>query len=122
MEPETHPCLEYVGHMATFYIPRQKLSNVERECHEFFLANYDAYTFEDSNIQGYWRPHPDSSIFEDENVKYVVSFQGDDRVFAFIDFLSQLCGRIGEECIYLTMGYKSWLVWPKGSRYEQQAR
>ena len=113
MEIEKLPGLEYIGHTACFYVPRSKMTTETRTiCHDFFLANYDAYTVEDSDIQGYWRRHPNDPIFEDENVKYVVSFHGQHRIEAFVGFLRRLCSMIGEECIYLTMGYKSFLIWP----------
>jgi hypothetical protein len=113
MEIDCLPHIEYIGHMATFYVPRSKLHIVQPLCHDFFLTNYDAYTVEDSDIQGFWRRHPKSPIFQDRNVKYVVSFHGKDKIDVFVSFLSRLCGLVEEECIYLTMGYKSWLVFPE---------
>lgn len=114
MEIEQHENLEYIGLTASFYVPRSKMTAISSGvCHDFFLKNYDAYTVEDSNIQGYWRRHPESPIFEDRNVKYVVSFHGKDKIKAFIDFLSSLCGYVGEECIYMTIGNESFLVFPK---------
>lgn len=106
-----HPCLEFIGHTICFYVPRSKLGIIQPLCHDFFLSNYDAYTFEDSDIQGFWRRHPESPIFEDRNVKFVIAFQGQEKIDAFVGFLSKLCSMIGEECLYLTMGSRSWLVW-----------
>lgn len=107
-----HPALEYIGQTATFYVPEGKLGVVKDILHEFFITHYDAYTCEESDIKGYWRRDPDSPIFDDKNVKYVVSFEGKHRVGEFVDFLSLVCGLLEEECLYLTMGAKSWLVKP----------
>lgn len=113
------PNLEYIGHIATFYLPSKKLDNPEygldgrspREIlHDFFVQNYNAYTHEISKIKGYWKR--EESIV-DEHERYEVSFKGRRRVRAFVGFLSELCALMKEESIYLTMGYKSWLVTPK---------
>ncbi len=110
---KTDSPLEYIGHVATFYIPRTKALLVEDRCHRFFIEHYDAYTRESSEITGYWRKQPGHPIFADENVKYVVSFRGKKKVAKFVNFLSEICAVIEEECLYLTMGFKSYLVKPK---------
>jgi hypothetical protein len=93
-------------------VPEKKVGSIKQMLHDFFISNYNAYTFENSEIQGFWRRDFNSPIFDDRNVKYVVSFDGKDRVCEFIDFLSEVCYFIDEECIYLTMGQESWLVKP----------
>jgi len=112
----------YLGHVAVFYIPVQKLDSVDhgkdgktpRELFEqFLMTSFDAYTLETSAIEGYWRRHPEDPIFKDQNARYEVSFHGD--VKPFVQFLSEMCSLLEEQAIYLTMGYKSWLVLPKGS-------
>lgn len=102
--------VDSVGDIACFYIPKSKMYLVKDLCHNFFLEHYDAYTFEDSNIQGFWRMNKNNPIFEDINVKYVVSFQGEMGVF--VNFLKMICSLINERCIYLIFGHKAWLVWP----------
>lgn len=112
----------YIGQMAVFYVPIQKLDGEQygqdgktprQMFEEFFLDNYDAYTLEISDTQGFWRQHKKSHIFEDKNARYEVSFDGKDRVEGFVKFLSKMCALMNEEAIYLTMGRKSWLVLPR---------
>ncbi len=107
-----HKNVEFIGQTATFYIPETKNSVIEETLHNFFLTHYNAYTAESSDIQGYWRRDANSPIFSDRNVKYIVSFDGREKIDPFIDFLSGVCSTINEECIYLTMGMKSFLVKP----------
>lgn len=114
--------LIYIGKVAVFYVPIQKLDQEEygldgrtpRELfEEFLMDNYDAYTLEISNTQGFWRQHRQSQIFRDENARYEVSFEGRERVPPFVRFLSMMCHLLKEEAIYLTMGDTSYLVVPK---------
>lgn len=102
--------------MATFYVPAAKVvGEVKDRFHDFFITNYQAYTVESSDILGFWRRDRQSALSEDRNLKYVVSFEGRERVDSFVDFLSETCEMIGEQCIYLTMGHKSWLVRPRAA-------
>ena len=114
--------LVYLGQVAVFFIPVQKLDSPEfgkdgktpREIFEDFLMDhYDAFTLEISNTQGLWREHKQAPIFRDENARYEVSFDGE--VKPFVMFLSEMCSLLKEQSIYLTMGYKSWLVLPRGN-------
>lgn len=109
-----------LGQVAVFYIPVQKLDHcikhgqTARELFDqFLLSHYDAYTLETGDIEGFWRQHPEAPLIRDENARYEVSFQGD--VQLFVSFLSEMCALLEEQAIYLTMGYRSWLVLPKGS-------
>lgn len=117
-----HPQLKFLGHVAVFYMPSRKLDDprygianrTPRELlHTFLMLQYDAYTHQKSNIQGFWREDKQGQVFKDENEMFEVSFQGKERVIPFIDFLASLCYLVEEECLYLTMGYQSWLVLPK---------
>jgi len=114
--------LIYLGQMAVFYVPVQKLDsldygkegNTPRQLFEHFLMeNYNAYTLEISDTQGFWRQHKKSKIFNDRNARYEVSFDGEDRVKGFVSFLSDMCFLLQEQAIYVTMGQKSWLVLPR---------
>lgn len=115
-----HDCLVPIGQRAVFYIPAKKL---DEKCpqgamlktaklifHDFFIKNYNAYTVDVQKSQGFWRKNYDDEETQDKSVRYEVSFEG--KVEEFIDFLSEMCGLIGEECIYLTMGPNSYLVTP----------
>lgn len=120
-----------IGQVAVFYVPVQKLDCPEyglsgrtprQMFEEFFMDHYNAYTLELSNTQGFWREHRHTQIFRDENARYEVSFDGKDRVPSFVDFLSMMCALMGEEAIYLTMGYQSYLVLPKEGFNEVRAQ
>lgn len=106
----------FIGRVATFYIPTSKLdivlpSGTPRQLlHDFFVEHYNAYTHEVSKIQGFWIKQ--NILVRDEHERYEVSFNGRDKVKEFVGFLSKICGLIGEDSIYLTMGSKSWLVTP----------
>jgi hypothetical protein len=115
--------LVYIGQVAVFYVPTAKLDQqcfgkggkTPRELfQEFLMEHYDAFTLELSNTQGFWRQNKQSKIFFDENARYEVSFDGENSVLDFVGFLSEMCSLLKEEAIYITMGYKSWLVLPKG--------
>jgi len=119
--------LIYIGQVAVFYVPVQKLDVLEfgldgqtpRMLFErFLMENYNAYTLEISDTQGFWREHQKSHIFEDKNARYEVSFDGKERVEGFVRFLSEMCSLMKEEAIYLTMGWKSWLVVPRKEQNE----
>ena len=114
--------LVYLGHVAVFYVPVQKLECVEfgkdgktpkQLFEEFLMENYDAYTLEISDTQGFWREHKKSQIFCDRNARYEVSFDGQERIIGFVAFLSEMCLLLQEQAIYVTMGHKSWLVIPR---------
>jgi len=114
--------LIYIGQVAVFYVPIHKLDDLKygmdghapRAMFEkFLLENYNAYTLEISDTQGFWRQNQKSHIFEDKNARYEVSFDGKNNVVIFVRFLSQMCSLMKEEAIYLTMGQKSWLVVPR---------
>lgn len=108
---------QYIGRVCTFYIPASKLDNIEYShaemsprqlLHEYFVENHNAYTHEVSNIRGYWMNHEE--LVFDQHERYEVSFRGKKKMEEFISFLSRFCFLIKEDCIYLTMGYRSWLV------------
>lgn len=117
--------LVYLGHVAVFFVPVQKLDLPEfgmdgmtpREIFEdFLMGHYNAFTLEISNTQGLWREHKQAPIWRDENARYEVSFDGEPKLL--VQFLSEMCARLQEQSIYLTMGYKSWLVLPKRTYHE----
>lgn len=111
------PHTEYIGQVAVFYIPTIKLDmllpdgkTARQILHDFCVENYNAYTHEVSNIQGFWVNK--NILVRDEHERFEVSFKGKKKVKDFVTFLSEICGLIEEDSIYLTMGYKSWLVVP----------
>ena len=80
---------------------------------EFFLRNFGGLTHEESHIRGQWTSPDGQKVFTDLHQRYEVSFSGKGKLELFLDFLSEMCGLMREESIYLTMGSRSWLVMPK---------
>ena len=115
------PRTEYIGHVAVFYIPSIKLDAIPKLkdisarqiLYDYFVKNFNAYTHEVSNIAGYWVNKDKNILVKDAHERYEVSFKGRKKVQKFVEFLSEICALIEEDSIYLTMGYKSWLVLPK---------
>ena len=109
----------YIGKMAAFYIPSDKLSKKEfgengdtpkDMFHDFFMKHFNAYTHEKSGIEGFWRKGK-GAIVMDENERYEVSFlDTKDQLEKFIKFLSKICDLLNENSIYVTIGDSSWLV------------
>ena len=117
-----HPSLVYLGHVAVFYVPIQKLDQVEfgtgketprQLFHAFLMDNYYAYTLELSDTQGFWLGDKNSQICHDHNARYEVSFDGKDKIEGFVSFLSEMCFLLKEQAMYVTMGHKAYLVVPK---------
>lgn len=68
-----HPNLTHIGQVAVFYLPFDKLFTryhssgkmVNGFIHEFLIENYDAYTMESGNAQGWWRRHKGGKVYHD---------------------------------------------------------
>ena len=112
--------LVYLGHLAVFYVPVQKLDSPEFGKNsqtprilfeEYLMEHFNAFTLTITNMQGFWRQHKQSPTLREQNARYDVSFEGD--VEPFVQFLSEMCALLQEKSIYLTMGNKSWLVLSK---------
>lgn len=104
-----HKNIKHVGKVAVFYVPVEKLTEaVRNEIHDFFVSEYCAYTHECSEIRGYWVTG--GEIVRDKHERYEVAFHGDEKFKAFIGFLSELCGNIKEDSIYLTVADEAYLV------------
>ena len=109
----------YIGKMAAFYVPSNKLKKKEfgengktpkDMFHDFFMKHFNAYTHEKSGIEGFWRKEK-GAIVIDENERYEVSFlDNKDQLEKFIKFLSKMCNLLNENSIYVTIGDSSWLV------------
>lgn len=114
--PFKHKNLTYIGHMAIFYIPMAKLDaspNLDVSLHEFLMENYGAYTKAVAPVKGFWRSVGSKKIFLDVNYEYKVSYEGKDRIPAFVEFLADICKKLEEEALYLEMGYMSYIVAPE---------
>jgi hypothetical protein len=104
--------VDHVGPFLVFYLPVSKLDKKSRSLvHNFFVENYNAYTHEISEINGYWVFK--GELVEDKHERFEVSFKGIENFKKFIDFLSFLCAEIKEESIYLAFENQSWLIKPK---------
>jgi hypothetical protein len=114
-----------LGRIAVFYVPAAKMDDpafgregvIPRVLFErFFLERFGGLTHEESKIRGQWTSPDGQKVFTDLHERFEVSFAGKDKTSAFLDFLSEMCGLLQEESIYLTMGTRSWLVKPPTSR------
>lgn len=109
---DSNPDVNHIGKVATFYLPSEKLDRKTREkIHEFLVGNYDAYTHERDGLRGYWRDGEELSM--DRNERYEVSSSGEENFKKLVGFLSSLCSKISEKCVYLTIGEESYLIWPR---------
>jgi hypothetical protein len=105
--------IEYLGKVAVFYIPSEKnTDSIRQELHDFFVSKHNAYTHEASEIIGYWTDN--NCIIEDKHERYEVSIRKKE-MSSLIDFISNLCEKINEKSIYLTIGNKSYLVSKKNT-------
>lgn len=103
---------EHIGKVAVFYIPSKKIdASVNRGIHDFLVSKHNAYTHESGGIRGFW--HDGSRLTRDSHDRYEISFKGKDNFTQLLDFLSDLCGKIGEKSIYMTMADESYLIRPK---------
>ncbi len=110
-----------LGRLAVFYVPAAKMDDlaygrdglIPRVLFErFFLERFGGLTHEESKIRGQWTSPDGQKVFTDLHERFEVSFAGKEKTAAFLEFLSQMCGLLKEESIYLTMGTRSWLVKP----------
>ncbi len=109
---EEIPEAYHVGKVAVFYVPSKKLKPaVKDRIHRFFVSKHKAYTHESGEIKGYW--HDGERLDRDSHDRYEISFRGENKLKEFVEFLSELCGDIGEKSIYMTMADESYLIRPK---------
>lgn len=107
----SRPNVKHVGKVAVFCLPADKLNEkVRSKIHDFLVRNYSAYTHESSKIEGYWAGR--DNLVRDAHERYEVSFNGNENFKKFVDFLSEVCGDIGEDSIYLTVADESYLIMP----------
>ena len=110
-----------IGQVAVFYLPASKLgvnSRHWRRLEAYFREHHFGYTFQGGTIYGYWMEEH-GNFLREENLRFEVSFGGgEDTVKTFVAFLSDLCRQMEEDAIYLTMGYKSYLVMPRKAEDE----
>jgi hypothetical protein len=110
-----------LGRIAVFYVPAEKMDDPRygrdgqtptQLFDEFFLRNFGGLTHEESHIRGEWSSADRQKVFTDLHQRYEVSFSGNKKETQFLEFLSEMCGLLREESIYLTIGTRAWLVKP----------
>jgi hypothetical protein len=123
--PAAFDFLVPLGRIAVFYVPAHKMDDVAygRDAltptqlfDQFFLQHFGGLTHEESHIRGEWTSGEGQKVFTDLHQRYEVSFAGREKLEAFVRFLSEMCGLLGEESIYLTIGTRAWLVKPGALR------
>ena len=115
------PFLVPLGTIAVFYVPAEKMDDprfgiggktATEMFDEFFLRHFGGLTHEESHIRGQWTSADQQKVFTDLHQRYEVSFLGKKKEQQFLGFLSEMCGHLQEESIYLTIGNRAWLVKP----------
>ena len=118
------PFLVPLGRIAVFYVPAEKMDLPQygrdgqtptEMFDQFFLEHFGGLTHEESHIRGQWTAGQGQKVFTDLHQRYEVSFSGKKKRIEFLEFLSEMCARMQEDSIYLTMGSRSWLVKPKAA-------
>lgn len=113
-----HAIVHELGKVTVFYVPSHKLDHpkhsresltARQEIHEFLMNRYRAYTQTPSPVKGYWAA-PDGEIVHDVMERFEVSFGSESEFDRLIQFLGDLCERLGEQAVYVTRGDRSFLV------------
>jgi hypothetical protein len=108
-----------LGRIAVFYVPAAKMDDPQfgrdgqtptQMFDRFFLEKFGGLTHEESQIRGQWTSEDGQKVFTDVHERYEVSFSGKKKAVEFLEFLSEMCGYLQEDSIYLTMRTRSWLV------------
>ena len=124
-----HELLIPLGRTAVFYVPAHKMDDPRygRDgktatdlFDQFFLESFGGLTHEETRIRGKWISADGQKVFTDLHERYVVSFKGRKKANQFLRFLSEMCRRLEEDSIYLTIGTRSWLVKPQPIADESQ--
>ncbi len=123
------PEIVHLGRMAVFLVPAYKMrrrfekpdgkstdydrifgvSEEERLDLEL-IKRYQGITKVTANVEGSYRLG--DKLVKDAHIRYEVSFRGPDKVLEFVELLKELCRKLNEDSIYLTMGENSYLVRP----------
>lgn len=109
---------EDLGAMLVFLLPSLKLKkkirdniSLEDKIHHFLLEKFNGYTAAAGNIFGYWR-NKAGKEFYGEHKEYKVSLLQKKEIKTLESFLAGLALEMEEESIYLSLGGKSWLIYP----------
>ncbi len=110
-----------LGLIGVFLLPSLKLKErsqrndktFEEIIHQFLMRKFNGYTAAGGNIFGYWKS-PKGREFYGEHKEYRVSFTDKEDIPTLEGFLAKIGAEIGEQSIYMEIGEKSWLIYPKG--------
>jgi hypothetical protein len=112
------PHLLPLGAMTVFYIPSHKLDDpgfyhgtltARSTIHEFLMHHYRAYTHSPTPVKGYWIDQT-GRLSHDVMERFEVSYEVEVEFDRLIEFLVELCRRLGEDAIYVTRANRSFLV------------
>ncbi len=113
------PEIVSLGRMAVFLVPSKKMlrplglgdeseeSLLDRE----LIKRYQGLTKVTAHVEGSYQLG--GELVQESHIRYEVSFLGTDKVLEFVQLLKELCRKLNEESIYLTMGESSYLVRPE---------
>jgi len=108
-----------LGATAVFLLPSLQLKArrtggllLEDEVHEFLLGTFGGYTAAAGNIFGYWKDRAGEEWYG-EHRQFSVALAEDEggKLEELKEFLAQLAGKLGEQCIYLEAGGRAVLVY-----------
>ncbi len=117
-ELHNDPEIVSLGRMAIFLVPVSKMragapaETEEDRLDRELMKRYQGVTKVTANVEGSYQLG--GKLVREAHIRYEVSFQGADKVLEFVQLLKELCRKLNEESIYLTMGENSYLVKPKG--------
>lgn len=86
---------------------------LENEVHEFLMGTFGGYTAAAGNIFGYWKDRAGEEWYG-EHRQFSVALAEDTagKLGELKEFLGQLAGKLGEQCIYLETAGRAVLVYP----------
>lgn len=110
-----------LGLIGVFLLPSLKLKEhskkngktFEEIIHQFLMRKFNGYTAAGGNIFGYWKS-PKGREFYGEHKEYRVSFTAKEDIPTLEGFLAKIGAELREQSIYMEIGEKSWLIYPKG--------
>lgn len=113
-----------MGRVVRFLLPSLKLKQagqqartVEEELHRFLTAEFGGYTAASGNLFGYWKDDTGREQYG-EHREFTVALKEEDKLTDLKKFLAAIARRMGEQCVYLEIGYEASQLWvsPKPKR------
>ncbi len=126
----THSRVKRIGRPAFILLPMPKMRDINfgrdgkspsQLLQDFLMENYHAFTLMNAFYEGSWQDengvvHPDCNL--GIRVSFICPKKPDGRydysnLNKLIDFLSELCGLMHEQCLYAEFGEEAVLINPK---------